>query len=307
MKKILTAALACCIAVSALCFGVNAQGKNYLKSEWTNGLDAQVTKGTDNVYKATNLKNQWSSPFLSALDSIKDAVSKEESIIVTFKIRAVYTDGNDGEYTSARVLFRGTTPEKIDSKDPAASEEWNAKYEESLDGENAVFQCASGNVMFYGSKIEFTDSEWTTVEWAMDLTKAQLESPMVTGWNLCIDTVTDNTLLSAIEIKDTGVFCQSDFESDIPATPTPEPTPTPDADATPTPTMKTMFGSDATPTATATESATAIAEATEAPTTEKSGNSLWWVWVIIAVVVVAGGGAAAYFLVIKKKKDNKAE
>ena len=304
MKKLLTVALACCIAVSALCFGVNAQGKNYLKTEWANGLDATVTKSGD-VYKATNMVNQWSSPTLASLASIKDAVAKEESIIVTFKIRAIYNAGNEGEYTSARVLFRGTTPEKI-AATTEASEDWKIRYEESLDGENAVFECNLGNVMYYGSNIEFTDSEWTLVEWPMALTSAQVDNKMITEWNLCIDNVKDNTLLAAIEIKDTGIYCESDYVSDAPATPTPTPTPEPEEDATPTPTMKNVFG-DATPTPTATAEATATVEATEVPTDTKGGNSLWWVWVIVAVVVVAGGGAAVYFFVIKKKKDGKTE
>lgn len=305
MKKLLTAALACCIAVSALCLGVNAQGKNYLSAEWGKGLDASVEKKEDGVYKITNLKNQWSSPFLPSLASIKDAVSKEESIIVTFKIRAVYKAGNEGEYTTARVLFRGTTPEKI-ADNEEASEEWKAKYEESLDGENAVFECNLGNVMYYGSAIEFTDSEWTLVEWPMALTSAQVDNKMITEWNLCIDTVKDNTLLAGIEIKDAGIYCESDYVSDAPATPTPTPTPEPEEDTTPTPTMKNVFG-ETTPTPTVGAEATATVEATEVPNDTKGGNSLWWVWVIVAVVVVAGGGAAVYFFVIKKKKDSKAE
>ena len=302
MKKLLTVALACCIAVSALCLGVNAQGKNYLKSEWTNGLDATVSKEGD-VYKAVNMINQWSSPFLPSLAAIKDAVSKEESIIVTFKIRAVYKAGNEGEYTTARVLFRGTTPEKI-AQDQ--DEEWQAKYEESLDGEDALFRCRDGNVMYYGSAIEFTDSEWTLVEWPMALTSAQVDNKMITEWNLCIDTVKDNTLLAGIEIKDAGIYCESDYVSDAPATPTPTPTPEPEEDTTPTPTMKNVFG-ETTPTPTVGAEATATVEATEVPNDTKGGNSLWWVWVIVAVVVVAGGGAAVYFFVIKKKKDGKAE
>lgn len=302
MKKLLTAALACCIAVSALCLGVNAQGKNYLKAEWTNGLDTTVSKEGD-VYKAVNMINQWSSPFLPSLAAIKDAVSKEESIIVTFKIRAVYKAGNEGEYTSANVLFRGTTPEKI-AEDQ--DEEWKLKYEESLDGEDALFGCSSGNVMYYGSAIEFTDSEWTPVEWPMALTSAQVNNNMITEWNLCIDTVKDNTLLAGIEIKDAGIYCESDYVSDAPATPTPTPTPEPEEDATPTPTMKNVFG-ETTPTPTVAAKATATVEATEVPADTKGGNSLWWVWVIVAVVVVAGGGAAVYFFVIKKKKDGKAE
>ena len=304
MKKLLTAALACCIAVSALCFGVNAQGKNYLKSEWTNGLDATVSKEGD-VYKAANMINQWSSPFLPSLASIKEAVAKEESIIVTFKIRAVYKAGNEGEYTTAKVLFRGTTSEKIEPKEEP-SEEWNAKYEESLDGEDALFRCSMGNVMFYGSDVEFTDSEWTLVEWPMALTSAQVDNKMITEWNLCIDTVKDNTLLAGIEIKDAGIYCESDYVSDAPATPTPTPTPEPEEDTTPTPTMKNVFG-ETTPTPTVAAEATATVEATEVPHDTKGGNSLWWVWVIVAVVVVAGGGAAVYFFVIKKKKDGKAE
>lgn len=304
MKKLLTAALACCIAVSALCLGVNAQGKNYLKAEWTNGLDTTVSKEGD-VYKAVNMINQWSSPFLPSLAAIKDAVSKEESIIVTFKIRAVYKAGNEGEYTSANVLFRGTTPEKIEPNEEA-SEEWKLKYEESLDGEDALFGCSMGNVMYYGSAIEFTDSEWKLVEWPMALTSAQVNNNMITEWNLCIDTVKDNTLLAGIEIKDAGIYCESDYVSDAPATPTPTPTPEPEEEATPTPTMKNVFG-ETTPTPTVAAKATATVEATEVPNDTKGGNSLWWVWVIVAVVVVAGGGAAVYFFVIKKKKDGKAE
>ena len=307
MKKLLTAALACCIAVSALCLGVNAQGKNYLSAEWGKGLDASVEKKEDGVYKITNLKNQWSSPFLPSLASIKDAVSKEESIIVTFKIRAVYKAGNEGEYTTARVLFRGTTPEKI-ADNEEASEEWKAKYEESLDGENAVFECNLGNVMYYGSAIEFTDSEWTLVEWPMALTSAQVDNKMITEWNLCIDTVKDNTLLAGIEIKDAGIYCESDYvsQSEPEETPEPEEPEQPDEEATPTPTMKNVFG-ETTPTPTVAAEATATVEATEVPNDTKGGNSLWWVWVIVAVVVVAGGGAAVYFFVIKKKKDGKAE
>lgn len=304
MKKLLTAALACCIAVSALCLGVNAQGKNYLKAEWTNGLDATVSKEGD-VYKVANMINQWSSPFLPSLAAIKDAVSKEESIIATFKIRAIYTEGNEGEHTSANVLFRGTTSEKIEPKEEP-SEEWNAKYEESLDGEDALFRCSMGNVMFYGSAVEFTDSEWTLVEWPMTLTSAQVDNKMITEWNLCIDTVKDNTLLAGIEVKDAGIYCESDYVSDAPATPTPTPTPEPEEEATPTPTMKNVFG-ETTPTPTVAAEATATVEATEVPNDTKGGNSLWWVWVIVAVVVVAGGGAAVYFFVIKKKKDGKAE
>lgn len=304
MKKLLTAALACCIAVSAICLGVNAQGKNYLKAEWTNGLDATVSKEGD-VYKAANMMNSWSSPFLPSLASIKEAVAKEESIIVTFKIRAVYKAGNEGEYTTARVLFRGTTPENIAANDDASGE-WKEKYEESLDGEDAIFDCSKGNVMYYGSNIEFTDSEWTLVEWPMALTSAQVNNNMITEWNLCIDNVKDNTLLAGIEIKDTGIYCESDYVSDAPATPTPTPTPEPEEDATPTPTMKNVFG-ETTPTPTVAAKATATVEATEVPTDTKGGNSLWWVWVIVAVVVVAGGGAAVYFFVIKKKKDGKAE
>lgn len=299
MKKFLTAALACCIAVSALCFGVNAQGKNYLSTEWGKGLDVSVEKKEDGVYKITNLKNSWSSSFLPSLSSIKEAVKNEESIVVTFKIRAIYLEDSDATETTTYVLFRGT-PDGTQG-----AEAWLEAYDEALDGEDALFTCdKGGNVMFYGPRLTLSEEEWTLVEWTIPLTQKQADCSLIQEWNLCIDNISNNSSIAAVEIKDTGIYCESDYESKFAPeeTPAPEEPEQPGEEATPTPTMKNMFDEkEATATPAPVES-TATAKATEAPAENKDGNSLWWVWVVVAVVVI-GGGAAVYFLVIKKKKD----
>lgn len=302
MKKFLTAALACCIAVSALCLGVNAQGKNYLSAEWGGGLDASVEKKEDGVYKITNLKNPWSSPFLPALSSIKEAIKNEESIVVTFWIRALYLEDSGATETGIAVLFRGSP------NGTQGDEAWQEAYDTALDGEDAQFTCKDSNVMFYGPRLTLSEEEWTLVEWTIPVTQKQADCDLIQEWNLCIDNISNNSSIAAIEIKDTGIYCESDYvsQSEPEETPEPEEPEQPDEEATPTPTMKNVFG-ETTPTPTVAAEATATVEATEVPNDTKGGNSLWWVWVIVAVVVVAGGGAAVYFFVIKKKKDGKAE
>lgn len=292
---------------AVLFVSVSAQGDNFLKREWEKGsLNTTVKKETvdgEDVYRATNINVAYNSPMVSVYDAIKEATDGEDATVtVAMKVRIEYKEGKEGSETQMRILFRGTPADKTLAKDP---DEWNSKYESGLE-DTALFENQSGNVMFVnGRKKTVSDSEWTLVEWTFDVAKDEMESDMLTDWNLCVDTLSNPQDISALLFKDAGVYLADDYESEEPE---PEPTPEPDEEE-PTVTMKVLYGSDGNLLENKTEQTPAPTDGVQnidgtfEQNGENSENPYWWIWVIVAVVAV--GCAVTVSVIINKKRSEK--
>lgn len=306
MKKIF--GLVCACAVMATTFvSVSAQSDNFLTKEWEKGtLGATLEKTEEDgetVYKAGNFKAAYTSPMVSVLDAIKEATGDDDgTVTITMKLRTEHVEGKESSKTQLRILMRGTPTNASLAKN---AEEWNDAYEGEV--EDASFSNSSGNIMFaLSGKQNVTDDEWTIVEWTFDITKAEMDSTMLKDWLLCVDTISDNSDISYIYIKDTGVYLADDYESEVPEEEPIEKTEIVKKD------MKVLYdgngnlleniaqgSTDNSQTGTHTPDGNGV---TVTPGTEQ-GNPYWWIWVIGAVIAI---GAVVAVVVIKKKKTNKA-
>ncbi len=212
MKKFLTILLALVI-VFTMTVSVFAEVENFAKSaKWTQGHSGGVSE-KNGIYTATGIKAAYCSPFIDILPAVKAALGTdtEAELVIKFKIRAEFTEGNEGEVTSARTLIRGGSLKKEEIED------WNAAYDEAVDGETFFKADGGGNIMCYiGSGFSFTDDEWTTVIIEFTVSDVIVNNDMVAKWNFCIDTISKTDLIESIYFKDFIVAHYDDelFEED---------------------------------------------------------------------------------------------
>lgn len=198
MKKIFTILIALVLAFS-MSVAVFAEVENFAKdTKWTTGHSGGVSQ-KDGAYKATGIKAAYCSPFINIYPAVKAALGTDTDaeLVIKFKIRADFTNGNEGEVSSARSLIRGGNlkKEEIDG--------WNAAYEEALDGETFFKADGGGNIMCYlGSGFTFTDDEWTTVIIEFSVTDVIVNCDMVSEWNFCIDSISNSAIIDALYFKD---------------------------------------------------------------------------------------------------------
>lgn len=306
MKKIF-GFMVVCLMTAVLFVSASAQGDNFLEKEWEKGTLGATMEKTEidgeTVYKGGNISAAYVSPMVSVYDAVKEASGGEDATVtIAMKVRIEYKKGKEDSETQMRILLRGTPADKKLVKEP---DEWNDKYESDLE-DTALFKNASGNVMFTNDrKKTVNDSEWTLVEWTFDVAKDEMESDMLTDWNLCVDTLSNPKDISAILFKDTGVYLTEDYESEAPES---DPTPEPEEEE-PTVTMKVLYGSDGnllenkdggqTP-----ESTDGVQNTDGGleQNGENSKNPYWWIWVVAAVAAV--GCAVTVSVIIKNKKKS---
>lgn len=304
MKKYVSIALTLVLALCLLSLGVNAQAENKLTTSWTSGLAAAVEEKNDadgtKYVSATGIDGAWKSPFINVYDAVKAIVGNEEEVEVmfTFEMRVQYSDADAaGTPITARVIIRPSgLSAGIKDKDTFA---------ETYGNESGMFKNDGGNVMGYFdtsmSTIETTE-EWTIFECPALISKSDLNDSFWTGWDLCVDMISEVEILSALEFRNAGVYLYDDYEPAIPV-PTEEPvTEEPTEIPAPTEAANTPVGIKPTTVPSATAAGTVNGEAEDGG----SMTTIIIVCVVAAVVVIA---VVVGIVVAKKKKsgDSPAE
>ena len=237
MKKLLTIILALTIVFALACpVFANEDVENFLREDakWDKGTATKgtVTVDADGVVTATGITAAWAAPSIDILPSIKDAIGTDDEIELTisFEARATFTAGNEGSASSGRVLMRGTNG--ISGLGGADNvESWVEAYEESLDGEDALFQNSKGNIMkFLGGNVDLVDDDWSVYTVTLFLYAAQIDNPSVTEWKLTLDNISEpekienlqfrNLIITTeeLEIEEEEDETEEPAENDAPAT-----------------------------------------------------------------------------------------
>ncbi len=322
MKKILTILLALAIVFSLFAVTASAETENFAKGLKWAGASTNITE-KDGVLIAKGIKNKWYSPYLDVLPAVKKALGDGEdmTIEISFETLATFTEGNEGNSFTSRVIMRGTNALSLVPKDDP--EAWNEAYQESIDGEDPLFVSDSdGNIVYPIGRTEFNDEEWTPFSVIIELNAAQVNTSALSKWDLCVDeiSVEDFSSLKDIQFRNVKIVI---YEEPDP-TPTPEPTPTP----TPTPKPQDVPADSGTAENTDKSEATPTPDSA-LPTPDLNGNELGMVTIrvqdtpegpvvtglslTVCILALAGTfvvGAGIGFvigLVIGKKKNKKAE
>lgn len=298
MKKLFASFLIIVLAVAL--FSVTAfaekEPTNYATNlAWKSAGSAQ-TVFENGVATSTNINNKWDSPSVDLLPAAKAALGDNDEItlVIRLEARVTFTSGNEEELVTARPLFRGTSIFPTSDDDA-----WTEAYDEALNGEEPLFFIRTKNVMKYfeAGNLELTDSEWFVFETELDLTAAQINCDFITGWNFCVDSISDPSIIANIQFRNVGVYNLDDLPEPT-ATPTPVPTPTPTATVKPTARPTSTAQADATVTEGAQD-----ADVTSAPdgqVTQTVSNTATIIACVVSGVVVIGAFGAVLFL--KKKK-----
>lgn len=315
MKKILSIALALAMVFCVAAIGtVGAQAENKLTTTWEKGLskgEISVLKEADGTEytSATGIGNPWESPTIDVLGAVKSAAGENledgADVYVTFDVRIKYADGADTETpVTAKVLLRMVHTFAEGQQDSFA---------EAYSGTLFAWMGETGtNIMHYfPESVEMTD-EWMHFETYLTVDSYELEGAG-TGWNLCLDTISDPSAIAALEFKNVGVYDDT-YESvgnepddpNVPNDPGNEEEPGGEGTAaTPRPTaaQQTPFGNLNTPA----PSAGATDDGNETEADEQNNSTMILVLCIVGAVVVA---AIIIGVVVSKKKkagENAAE
>lgn len=295
MKKYGSIVLALALAFCVLTLGISAQAENKLKTAWQKGFTSAVEEKTDTdgtkYVSATGIEQAWYSPFINVYDAVKAVVGDEEEaeVMFAFEMRVKYKDeGDAGTPITARVIIRPSgLAESLKDTD---------QFVETY-GTEGMFKNDSGNVMGYFdssmSTIE-TTGEWTVFECSHLISKSDLNDAYWTGWDLCVDMISQPELLSALEFRNVGVYSYDNYESMIPE-PTEEPvTPAPPTEK-PTPTQVANTPVGLAPTATAGEGTAADGE-------QDDGNNTTTIVIVCVVAAIVIAAIVVGVVVAKKKK-----
>ncbi len=207
MKKFLTIILALVLACSLAVPVLAEEPTNYAEgAKWTKGNAGAVTE-TDGVAVATGITNKWNAPNIDILPAVKEAIDGDDEIEITiaFEFRATFTKGNEGGSVSARTLMRGANG-LPDLKGADNSAAWNEAYEESLDGEDPLFNNSNGNILKYlNYEVDFTE-EWTEASVSLFVYGSQVENECVTEWNFTVDNISEPGIVETLEFKNFAVY-----------------------------------------------------------------------------------------------------
>ncbi len=295
MKKCGSIILALALAFCVLTLGVSAQAENKLTATWQKGFTSAVEVKTDtdgtSYVSATGIEDAWYSPFINVYDAVKAVVGDEEEaeVMFAFEMRVKYKDeGDAGTPITARVIIRPSgMAESIKNED---------QFVETY-GEEGMFKNDSGNVMGYFdssmSTIETTE-EWTVFECSHLIPKTDLNDAYWTGWDLCVDMISQPELISALEFRNVGVYSYDDYESIIPERTEEPATPVPPTEK-PMPTQAASTPVGLAPTATATQDSAVDGE-------QDGGNNTTTIVIVCVVAVIVIAAIVVGVVVAKKKK-----
>lgn len=198
MKKILTVLLAVAIVFS-MSVSVFAEVENFAKDiKWAQGYAGGISN-KDGIAKATGIKAAYNSPFIDIYPAVKAALGTDTDaeLIIRFKVRADFTEGNEGEISSARTLLRAGSIKAEEVED------WNANYSEATDGESFFYSDKGGNIMHYfSSGFSFTDEEWTTVIIELEVSDTIVNCDLTPKWNFCLDTIGNPGIIESLQFKE---------------------------------------------------------------------------------------------------------
>ena len=312
MKKIFLAVLAIAMLFAMVGMSVGAQAENKLTTTWEQGLSkGTITTNTDTdgteYTSATGINEAWESPFIDILGAVKSALGEDGmkdggEIYIAFDVRVKFTEDTDPDTVlAARPLLRMAVN---GISDP---EEIQAYFDENYQGD--LFSCdTGGNIMSYldgqGATLELS-SEWAHYEYSIYVESYEFELPG-DKWNLCIDTISDPTVIAALEFKNAGVYDDTYEpveveEPEEPEEPTDAENPEEPAEATATPLptagQQTPVGIvKTTPTA---DAGTSV--------DDQDGESNTTTIIVICVVAVVVIAAIVIGIVVSKKKKAEGE
>ena len=204
MKKILSIAAVFLLIFSMLVLSVSAQAENKLTATWEQGLSkGTITTNTDTdgteYISATGINKAWESPFIDILGAVKSALGEEGmedggEVYIAFEARIkVKEDADPDSVVMVRPVLRMVAEV--------------TQFEENYAG--SLFACGDEvNIMGYidsqGANLELS-SEWTYYEMCVTVDSYEFDF-CGDKWNFCVDTISDPTVIEALEFKNMGVY-----------------------------------------------------------------------------------------------------
>ncbi len=314
MKKFLTVILAFLLILT---LGITAfaetpdlpSGNKLLEEKWSKLLgDVVVTESTvdgKKVHTATGFNNTFHTPSINIYPSIKALMGNEEEVTVWI-VFDVKHQGDEVDIKAGLKLRAIGLGDNLKTEDDFLN-----TYDEA-----DTFTFNSGNVYstIAGKGELVITNEWTRFEISKTFSSFDINDNFWKSWHLCFDYVSDFNSVDGIQIRNTGIFLEDDYqpvnvededededevndevndegttdteeEPEVPViTPTPVVIQTPNVDATPN---NTPAGNQQTP------------EAGQ----NNSNNNGTTIILISAIAVVVAAAAVVTIIVIKKKKN----
>ncbi len=180
------------------------EGNHLTDNAWYKGKLGSITPGEvgeDKVYKFADLKSSYSSPVINIYPTLKEMLGDQESmsIWIVLDVRAVLTE-NDRVF--GMKIRPNVANEFVDDKSMFA-----AKY-----GGSTVKHTSYGILITAYSDGKLTN-KWQRIEIPMTITKADINDELWTEWNLCFDMMTDYYQIKELQIKDTAIYYNGEYES----------------------------------------------------------------------------------------------
>lgn len=180
------------------------EGNHLVDNAWYKGNLGSVTPaevGEDNIYKFTDLKSSYSSPVINIYPTLKEMLGDQESmnIWIVLDVRAVLTENDRGFGMKIRPNISN---EYVEDKVMFASEY----------GGSTIKHTAYGILLTTYSDGKLTN-KWQRIEIPITITKADINDKLWTEWNLCFDMMNDYYQIKELQIKDTAIYYNGEYES----------------------------------------------------------------------------------------------
>ncbi len=159
-----------------------------------------VENSPEGIYAFSNIGSSFASPAINIYPTIKEMLSDKDKINVwiVFDVRASLTEMDKG----FGIKLRPDVPkEYLEDKALFLSEY-----------KGSTFSFSSYGVMASPySDGEFTN-KWQRIEIFRTFTKEDINDKLWTQWNLCFDMMDEYYAIKEIQIKDTAIYLENDYE-----------------------------------------------------------------------------------------------
>ena len=169
---------------------------------WNKSVGSPSVTKTETGAVMKNLANSWDSVGVDILPALKEAMGSGNSVSLklTVSLKATMKAGSEKSAVTVRPLIRGTS-----TKGGLGDAEWNSQYTATMKGDPPLMAMYSGNIMgFMDNQMTLAHDKWYTYETALDLTRNQIGSELLSEWIFCVDNLggMDLSKVDNIEFKD---------------------------------------------------------------------------------------------------------
>ncbi len=250
MKKLLTLVSVLVIAFALLCMQTFAV-ENLLTGDWKKGTangDINKSKDADGmiVYSIGGLNAAYMSPQIDVYGAIKQVIGDQDDATVTisFDARVEFKAGisdEDKAFMGTPVMRAGKISADANASDPTSfADLYEGSLFKKIDAINII---GSG----FASPIQL-DETWEHYVVTFDVFADDLSDGIFDQWNFCLSSCKGFDSIEKLMFRNTGVYAGDDDGQATPVPVTPTPSPTPEATAVP---QATEAPSGNAPTATA--------------------------------------------------------